>query len=294
MSVSRSTSRLVLAAGLLAAAGAPAAAQQPRTLFTWVGDVDREVLLVMRGDDVSLRSRERVERDRTRVERALPRRDGDVVVRVQNGRGDVDVVQQPSARNDYTTVVRIRDAQPGDDRYRIVAAWRPSGAVYGDAGGRWDDRDDWDDREDRRRGRGRGRDDDRWERDRDDDGRYGERDDRRGGYDDRRGDSGEYGGRGARGGLAWRGGVDDVVDIRIQGTRVDYVTRSGAGTRDVRARVLGAGLPDRELTVRVAPREGRGNVWVVQQPTARNGYTAVLRVEDRQRGYGRYDFEAVW
>ena len=48
-------------------------------------------------------------RSRLDVATALPQRDGRVTVRVQDGRGDVDVVQQPSARNDYTTIVRIRD-----------------------------------------------------------------------------------------------------------------------------------------------------------------------------------------
>ena len=37
-----------------------------------------------------------------------------------------------------------------------------------------------------------------------------------------------------------------------------------------------------------------GDVTVIQQPTARNGYTTVIRVEDRSGGYGRYDFDLRW
>ena len=37
--------------------------------------------------------------------------------------------------------------------------------------------------------------------------------------------------------------------------------------------------------------QGRGTVYVAQQPNASNGYTAVIRVRDPQGGYGFYDFE---
>jgi hypothetical protein len=35
-------------------------------------------------------------------------------------------------------------------------------------------------------------------------------------------------------------------------------------------------------------------VYVVQQPTERNGYSAVVRVRDPQGGFGNYDFELAW
>ena len=289
MTTFRSTDAATLAALLLTVA-APAAAQQrdQRDLFTWNGRVDREVLVVMRGRDVDTRqSYDERGRDRARVRGTLPRAEGVVTVNVRNGRGDVDVVQQPSARNDFTTIVRIRDPRSGDDQYRVVASWRPTS--YGD--GRWDDRDR--DRGNDRRGRGgwgngrgRGRDDDRWEdRDRDDGG-YGNN----GGY----GGYGGYGNGYGAGALEWRGAVDDVVEIRVRGRNVDYVTRSGATVRDVRDRVVGNALPDRNVTVTLRNVQGRGNVWVAEQPSARNGYTAVIRVQDSQGGYGYYDFRAAW
>jgi len=41
----------------------------------------------------------------------------------------------------------------------------------------------------------------------------------------------------------------------------------------------------------IAQHQGRGTVYVAQQPTAYNGYTAIIRVRDPQGGYGYYDFE---
>ena len=270
----------------LTAAVTPASAQQQRSLFTWAGRVDREVLIVMRGRDLSTRaSNEERGRERARLEGGLPRAEGVVTVDVRGGRGDVDVVQQPNSRNDYTTIVRIRDERSGDDRYRVAAYWRPTS--YGDARG--NDRDGrYDGRDDRRGQGGWGR-----GRDRNDDYDRGDRDDRRrngGGW----GNGGWGNGNGYSGALAWRGQVDDVVEVRVQGRRVDYVTRSGATVRDVQTRVSGNGLPEHDVSVTIRNSQGRGSVWVAQQPSARNGYTAIIRIQDPQGGFGHYDFQAAW
>ena len=54
-------------------------------------------------------------------------------MQVLNGRGDVDVIQQPSAQNNYTTIVRIQDPRSGSDNYRLAAYWQAysNGDVYG-------------------------------------------------------------------------------------------------------------------------------------------------------------------
>ena len=232
-------------AGLVASAvagSAGALSAQQRALYAWNGRVDREVLLVMRGGNVDTRAGLGVGTDRGnfRVGADLPRTDGAVDVRVSRGRGAVDVVQQPSARNDYTAVVRVRDDADGAGDYQITTYWRPSNGSYGDNGGYAND----------------------------------------GGH----GDNGGYGGYGR----------DDVTEIRIRGRRASTSTVSGRGTSDVRTSVSGGGLPDRGATVRVRTFDGRGSVRVAEQPSARNGYTAVLRVEDRQGGAGYYDLEASW
>jgi hypothetical protein len=216
---------------------------------------------------------------------------------VDEGRGDVDVIEQPGPRNGYQAVIRIRDPRGGADRYRVTAIWS------GDARGR-DGRDgDIRDRDGRDRD---GRDRDEWNRDtRDRDGRdryvpsgsdvYRSGDERsgnRGGYDDRAGYGGSYAAE--HGALQWTGRVDDVVEIRIQGRRVDYVTRSGAQLRDERGDMTGAGLPRRAVDVVLDRADGRGEVTVVQQPNARNDYTAVIRVYDPRGGASTYGLVARW
>jgi hypothetical protein len=114
-------------------------------------------------------------------------------------------------------------------------------------------------------------------------GRWGDRD-----------DDGRYGRDDVDGMLRWTGAVDDEVEIRIQGRNVDTRTLSGNGARDVRANLNGRALPRRDLQVRVRERSGRGTVTVVQQPGQYNGYTAVIRVRDRQGGFGYYDFDVSW
>jgi hypothetical protein len=39
---------------------------------------------------------------------------------------------------------------------------------------------------------------------------------------------------------------------------------------------------------------GRGDIVVVQQPSAWNGYTAVIRIYDARSGAAFYDFTAYW
>ena len=289
------TTPVVVAAALVAGAARPAAAQE-RVLFSWQGRVDREAALVMRGDRVTVPGGwgGSSSRGDLRVGSALPQTEGIVRLRIERGRGAVDVTEQPSARNDYTVAVRVRDDQPGADDYRVTAYWQPAygNVATGRGRGGWDD--DRDDRDDRRR--------DRDERRRDRDERRDERDDRRRGRDDRRGGwgvgrgNGGYGtgngGYGSSGTLRWSGRVDGVEEIRIRGRRADSYTVSGSRSSDVRSRVDGSLAGNADIRVRRA--DGRGQVQVVQQPSASNDYTAVLRVVDRQSGTGYYDIEASW
>jgi hypothetical protein len=272
--------------GLLTAVAGPASAlpQRDRTLFTWTGTVDREVMLVIRGRSVETRASGVDASFPSRVETRddLPRDAGGVTVQLASGRGDVEVVQQPSARNDYTALVRVYDGRAGADKYRVVASWQPAfvpvdgrdrgrdSDINNDRGRGNDDRDRDDRDRDNRGGDNRGRDDgDRYDRGRDDRGR----------------DAGR---------LSWRGDVDDVAEIRIQGRRVEYRTRSGQFLRDVHYDLRGAGLPRRPVSLALDVSRGRGSIEVVQQPNPLNGFTAVIRVVDRRAGYGDYDFDLRW
>jgi hypothetical protein len=234
-----------------------------RELFEWRGSVDREVQIFMRGDRVWTRNVGRTEpnNDRSRTLSTLPRQQGDVVVRLVDGRGDVDVIQQPSARNDYTTIVRIRDQRSGSDGYRLAAYWQ--GSAGGDVYRR---SDDW----------GRGRGDEMRRRDRDDDGDWD-----RGRGNDRR-----------QSVLRWTGNVDNELEIRLQNGRIEYRTLSGNQPTGIRVNA-GNVSAARGNALGVAANQGRGTVAVVQQPNLMNGYTTVIRVRDPQGGYGHYDFDLV-
>jgi hypothetical protein len=215
-----------------------------RALFIWTGRVDREVLIVVRGRDVSTRGFDAHLPNRTRVNSALPRTSANVVVQLDDGRGDVEVIEQPSARNGYQAVLRVRDPRAGADRYRLTAGVDNRG----------------------------------------DDVYYGRR-------DDDRGNNRRNGGAGA---LIWSGRVDDVVDIQISVRRADAITRSGVRASDVNANIRGGGLPNRNVNLHIDQRSGRGSISVVQRPSARNGYTAIIRIFDRRSGAAYYDFTAYW
>jgi hypothetical protein len=262
---------LPLSVAALAGSASVLSAQQGRPLFEWSGRVDREVQIAMRDRETWLGGVDgQNARGRADVEGVLPRHDGRVYVRVENGRGNVDVVQQPSARNNYTTIVRIIDPQGGADRYRISAFWQ--GDQYGSTDDRYGRPGDYG-RDLPGRGNGRDRANDRndWPR------------------------TGIPGRGGERTAFHWTGNVDDALEIRIQGDRIDYRTLSGQGVRNVYTDMAGGGIPRGEdVTLQVQVRDGRGNVQVVQEPNARNGYVGVIRVYDPQPSFGRYDFDVTW
>lgn len=122
------------------AISAPAGAQRngQRELFDWRGRVDQEVRVEMQGGRtavVPMGPREMIGYDNARAVGGLPSMNGYVTVQMREGRGRADVVQQPSARNGYTTVVRIRDTQSGAGQYDVAAFWQPDGHYgYGSSG----------------------------------------------------------------------------------------------------------------------------------------------------------------
>lgn len=263
-----------------------------RTLFVWSGTVDREAVIVMRGERVETLSDgfDDLRDARFRVTDALPRVAGTVRVEREDGRGDVDVIQQPSAFNGYTMRVRVRDPRSGADRYRLVATWdgpRDDDNVTrrGNDGiriGGW--------------GWGRGRDsrDDRGRDPRDDRGRDSRDDRGRDSRDERGRDSDGLDARRGAGALRFSAEIDDVAEIRIRSRRVDFVSRSGDELRNVRYDVRGEGMPRYALPLDVRRFAGRGNVVIAQYPRDWNDWTTIIRVEDRRSGADQYDFDLRW
>jgi hypothetical protein len=274
----RSMLSATLTGGAMIAAVAPTVRADGRTLYVWSGTVDREAIIVMRGAYLETEGDgfESNREARYRVNEALPRTSGTVSIERADGRGDVEVIQQPSLFNGYTARVRVRDRQSGADRYRLVVTWHGANDY------------------DRRDG------------DRDDHGGYGRSDDGRGGND--RGDNGrdgygrgdrgrggdEFGGNRDAGALRWTGQVDAVAEIRIQGRRVEYISRSGRSLYDVRYDVRGAGLPAYAVPLDLRRFAGRGNVFIAQYPRSWNGWTAVIRIDDSRGGADAYDFDLRW
>jgi hypothetical protein len=101
-------------------------------VLEWRGQVDREIRIQVDNRRASVLEYGSNERARRRVDMAsgVPNRPGRLYVQVLEGRGSVDVVQQPGQSNGYTGVIRLRDPKGGADRYRI--------AVYWESTGRWD------------------------------------------------------------------------------------------------------------------------------------------------------------
>ena len=91
----------------------------------------------------------------------------------------------------------------------------------------------------------------------------------------------------------WRGRVDGAEDILIRGrsVRVDHLGAKPIQYQDYR---FSAPLPARAVEVELHPIEGRGTVRLMEQPSKRNDYTVVVRIEDRRGGASDYEFEVVW
>jgi hypothetical protein len=224
-----------------------AAPAQQRVLLDWSGRVDSLARISIQGGGahVTLLGTADNGAGDLHVRNELPHRDGTVTVQVASGRGDVDVVQQPRADNDYVAILRIRDHSGGMDNYRLTALWTP-GTTTTELSGEVDH-----------------------PRRRDNDVR----------------DVGM---------MHWTGDVDKTAVIRWRGDRAMLQNIEGDVARNVRANVAGIGLPARDVTVRIVQREGRGNIIIEQQPSSGNNYTAVIRVNDPDAGYGHYDFDVVF
>ncbi len=97
----------------------------------------------------------------------------------------------------------------------------------------------------------------------------------------------------ASGRLTWRGRVDGTVDIKISGDFVEAIDKTGSGLRIIQSNLTGY-LAERNGSVRVEKRDGRGSVSVIEQATRQNDYTAVIRIFDPQGGDDEYRFDVIW
>lgn len=93
--------------------------------------------------------------------------------------------------------------------------------------------------------------------------------------------------------MTWRGTVDDDVRIMIRGGTAQVETIGGSPYYDAVTNFT-ASLPPRRVNVRVQKNRGRGEVFIEQQPSRENDYTAVVRIRDSRGGASDYEFELSW
>ena len=93
--------------------------------------------------------------------------------------------------------------------------------------------------------------------------------------------------------MTWRGRVDDDVRIRIRGGSADVETIGGTPYYDAQPN-FGNSLPNRRVTVRLTEKRGRGEIFIEQQPSRENDFTAVVRIRDTKGGASDYAFTLEW
>lgn len=92
---------------------------------SWSGRVDDRGNILIRGNQVWV---ENVSGNGTtttyqNMNGVLPRRASNFTARRSDGRGSVNVVQQPSRENNFTAIIQVYDSGSGSDNYRIDFSW---------------------------------------------------------------------------------------------------------------------------------------------------------------------------
>ena len=111
----------------------------------WEGTVDGKVLLKINRRRVTydVISGVPVQRHRFDFTDPLPFKNTRVDVTVEEGRGNVRVVEQPRERNDYTAIIEINDSSSGKSNYVLDVFWEKSYAgSSGNNDSNWRNKDD--------------------------------------------------------------------------------------------------------------------------------------------------------
>ncbi len=91
----------------------------------------------------------------------------------------------------------------------------------------------------------------------------------------------------------WRGMVDNETQLVIRGSNIEARIIMGNSYPDGNYSFTSP-LPTRKKNVEVIKIKGRGDVRVLQQPTRDNDFTAVVQINDRDRGAKEYQLEIFW
>ena len=93
--------------------------------------------------------------------------------------------------------------------------------------------------------------------------------------------------------MTWKGRVDDDVRITIRGGTAEVETIGGSPYNNS-TQSFSASLPPRRVNVSLQVKKGRGEVFIEQQPSRENDYTAIVRIKDPKGGASDYEFELSW
>lgn len=251
---------LTVVVGVALVIGAATTVQAQRRVFEWSGRVDHDLEITVMGNafvTTRIGSNERLPRGSSTLIN-LPRTDGELSLKVVEGRGEVEVAQQPASENGYTAVIRLRDPENGGAPYRIDAFWQPAAAgevAYAAP----------------------------FERPASEVARDAAREAAAEAAREREARN--------RVALMWIGDVDSELEIVIQPSGISYNTVRGSEPRAISSAI--SRVPP-GATLLLNQIQGRGETSIIQQPTAENGYTAKLRVRDSQQGFGHYVFMVAW
>ena len=97
------------------------------SLLHWSGVVDKDVLITIRGSRIRytpVAGATPRPTNATLVVGGLPAQDAQLSIAQHQGRGTVTVTQQPSAGNNYTAIIRVRDPRPGLGNYDFDVIWQ--------------------------------------------------------------------------------------------------------------------------------------------------------------------------
>ena len=250
--------------------GAVSTSHAQRRVFEWSGKVDPDVELTIAGGGfvaTRIASDQRTAQGSSNLH-SLPSQDGQLTVKVLEGSGSAEIAQQPMSQNAYTGVIRVRNMNSGSDAYRIEAFWEPS------AGG-----------------------DVPFTKPPFDTSAMTAAGDvvrdftsaPSSGMPDTTAILRDASSRVA---LIWTGDVDNELEITLRPGAVSYNTIRGAEPRSLQSAVRE--MPPAGSTLVFNQMEGRGEVVILQQPTAENDFTAKIRIRDPQRGFGHYSFLVGW
>ena len=231
----------------------------------WSGEVDNEVFVLLRGRQffsTSVRGRA-VYGQQVDVSNPLPRRQVYVNLQDVQGRGQVELAEQPDQSNNFTAKVRIVDQEAGAGHYSFSLAWDESGTGYNNSNSGYG---------------------------------YGTQSSGGGILSPNGGSypgNDPYYGGGAAGALRWAARVDGRVRVSFRDNQAYAQRLSGQAISGEQVQ-FSSPLPRRAVNVDVRKLSGRDDVSIVQQPSPNNNYTLVLEINDTSGGADVYDLEIRW